>query len=117
MNVWRSGTSVCSRASARTSSRSGDTSSPAASATTPIELLVGVRERESPRPQEHGQVVDHIGGLFAHALVGLARGGVGHLGGLLAHLLADPRGIAEQLGGVAALGAIRVARGDRALEL
>src|SRR3954471_8402375 len=58
MNVWRSGTSECSAASPRASSRLGRISRP--SATTGIEHLVGVAEREATRGQQHAQVVEHV---------------------------------------------------------
>src|SRR3954469_7653236 len=59
MKVWRSGTSVCSRASARTSSRLGPTSKPARSAATAIEYLERVGEGETPGGHQHLEVVEH----------------------------------------------------------
>ncbi len=41
------------------------------SAATAIELLEGVGEAEAARGQQHGQVVEHVGGLLAQALVRL----------------------------------------------
>src|SRR3954453_10549663 len=56
MNVWRSGTSECSAASARASSRLGRMST--ASAATCIEDLVGIGQRQVARGQQDGQVVE-----------------------------------------------------------
>src|SRR4051794_8218593 len=113
MKVWRSGTTVWPSASARTSSRLGLTSS---SAATGIELLEGVRERHAARGKQNGEVVEHVGRLLAHALVRLGRRRARHLLRLLLHLLADPRRVGQQLGGVAAGGRHRSPLGDRALE-
>ena len=44
------------------------------------------------RAQQHGEVVEDVGGLLGHALVGLLAGGAGDLLGLLLDLLADPPG-------------------------
>src|SRR5690349_7247622 len=98
MKVWRSGTTVWPSASARTSSRLGLTSR---SAATCIELLEGVGERQVARGEQHGEVVQHVGSLLAHALVRLGRRGARHLLSLLLHLLADARRVGQQLGGVA----------------
>src|SRR3954454_16577585 len=59
MKVWRSGTSECSAASARASSRLGRISTE--SAATGIEDLVSVFEREIARGEQDGQVVEHVG--------------------------------------------------------
>src|SRR3954469_6549366 len=101
MKVWRSGTSVCSCASSRTSSRLGPTSRSAVSAATAIQLLEGVLEREPARGEQHAEVVQNVGGLLAHARFGLLARRSGDLLGLLAHLLADQRRVRQQLRGVA----------------
>ena len=80
------------------------------------EHLLGVGEAEAARAQQHGQVVEDVGGLLGDALVGLLARGAGDLLGLLLDLLADQRRVGQQLGGVGALGRLRRARGDRALE-
>src|SRR2546422_4916781 len=59
MRLWRSGTSECSAASARASSRVGLMSRPW-SAATGIQNLVGVLERQIARREQHGQVVEQI---------------------------------------------------------
>src|SRR3954451_5692974 len=71
MKVWRSGTRVWSRASARTSSSDGPTSSRALSAGTAIQDLDRVRQGQPSRRQQDAEVVEHVGGLLAHALVRL----------------------------------------------
>ncbi len=48
--------------------------------------------------QQHGEVVEDVGGLVGDALVGLLAGGAGDLLGLLLDLLADERRVGEQLG-------------------
>src|SRR5437763_1317508 len=100
MKVWRRGTSVWSRASLRTSSSDGPTSSPALSAATAIQNLERVREGQAARGHQHVEVVEHVGGLLAHALVGLLACGASHLLGLLLDLLAGEGRVGEQLGGV-----------------
>src|SRR5438045_3116258 len=104
MKVCRSRTSEWSRASARASSSVGAISSRVASAATAIQLLVGVGQREPTRRHEDGEVVQHVGGLLAEALVGLVGGGARNLVGLLAHLVADARRVREELRRVAAVG-------------
>src|SRR5207248_10290137 len=104
MKLWRSGISVCSRASSRTSSSVGAISSSALPAATAIELLEGIRHRQPPRREQHGEAVEHVGRLLLQPLVRLAGRGPRGLVGLLAHLLADPRGIGEELCRVAPLG-------------
>src|SRR3954471_18048772 len=69
MKVWRSGTSECSAASARASSRPGWIST--WSAATGIQYVEGGGQRQVARREQHGQVVKDIGGLLGHALVGL----------------------------------------------
>ena len=78
--------------------------------------LLGVGEAEPARAQQHGQVVEHVGGLLGHALVGLLARRARDLLGLLLHLLADWPRVGEQLGRVRALGPLGGAGGDRALE-
>src|SRR5215210_3489324 len=113
MNVWVTGIRLCSPASARASSTPGVTSS--CSAATVKQHLLGVREGQPAGPQEHGEVVEHIGGLLGEALVGLLAGGAGDLLGLLLDLLTREAGIREQLRGVGAAGVSRAgALGDRA---
>src|SRR3954447_13467159 len=79
MKLCRSGMSVWSRASARTSSRLGDTSSSARSATAAIQLLESVGEGEPARRQEHREVVQHVRRLLPDPLVRLGAGGPGDL--------------------------------------
>src|ERR671930_1156079 len=62
------------------------------SATPGKQHLLGVGQREAAGAQQHGEVVEHVGGLLGHALVALLAGGAGHLLGLLLHLLAHPPG-------------------------
>src|SRR5215203_1025377 len=104
MNVWVTGIRLCSPASARASSTPGVTSS--TSAATVKQHLLGVRESQPAGPQEHGQVVEHVGGLLRDPLVGLLAGGAHDLLGLLLHLLAREGLVREQLGrvGAAAVG-------------
>ena len=103
-NVWRSGTSVCSRASSRTSSRLGETRSPAGQRRRALSTSYASARLQPARGQQHGQVVEHVGRLARHALVGLLARRAGDLLGLLLDLRADARRVGEQLGGVAALG-------------
>src|SRR6266508_3136048 len=95
MKVWRSATRLCSRASARTSSSDGSTRSepdpPTRSAATAIEDLLGVRQCAPARVQQHGQVVEDVGGLLVDAVVALLARRPRDLLGLLPHLRADPR--------------------------
>src|SRR5512133_1316619 len=120
MKLWRSATRLCSRASSRTSSSEGSTGSSVGAcgplAATAIEHLLGVAERAAARVQQHGQVVQDVGGLLVDAVVGLVAGRAGHLLGLLLDLGADARRVVEQLDGVGALGALGGARRERALE-
>src|SRR5919199_3887096 len=83
MNVSQTGTRLCVR-----------------SATPGNEHLLGVGEGEPARVQQHGEVVEHVGGLLGHALVALLARGARDLLGLLLDLLADARRVGEQLGGV-----------------
>src|SRR5215216_1721509 len=102
MNVWVTGIRLCSPASARASSTPGVTSR--ASAATVKQHLLGVRERQPAGPQEHGQVVEDVGGLLGDPLVGLLAGGADDLLGLLPDLLAREGRVREQLRGVRAAG-------------
>src|SRR6476646_8564218 len=115
MNVWRSATRLCSRASSRTSSSDGSTVNERSAAAATQDLL-GAGEVVAARAQQHEQVVEDVGGLLIDALVALLARGAGDLLGLLHDLLADERGILEQLHGVGARGALRGALGQRALE-
>src|SRR4051794_2598711 len=81
-NVCHTGTRLNSRAASRAVSRSGET----CSATAGTQRLLGVGERQAAGAQQHGEVVEHVGGLLHHALVGLLAGGAGDLLGLLLHL-------------------------------
>src|SRR3954447_11317310 len=99
MKVWRSGTRLYSRASSRTRSRPGVSSR---SATTLIEHLERVGEAQPAPGQQHGEVVEQVGGLLGHALVRLVARRARDLLGLLLDLRADARRVGEQLGGVAA---------------
>src|SRR5688572_3814055 len=90
MNLWRRGTSVCSLARRRTSSRLGETSMFDVSATTAIERVEGVREGEAAGGEQHGQVVEQVGGLVGHALVALLCRRARDLLRLLLDLRADP---------------------------
>src|SRR5436190_2584253 len=90
MNVCVTGIRLCPPpASARASSTLGVTCR--ASAATLKQHLLGVREAEPARGEQHGQVIEHVGGLLGDALAGLlARGARDLLGRLLA-LLAHAR--------------------------
>src|ERR671935_192443 len=113
MNVCRSGTTLCPRASSRTSSMLGWTSM---SAATGIQLLERVLQREAARGEQHGEVIEDVGGLLAHPLVRLAGRGARHLVRLLAHLVTDARRVLEKLRRVAAGVGRCLAVGDRPLE-
>src|SRR4051794_12047749 len=89
-NVWVTGIRLCSPASPRDSSTLGFTCT--ASAATLNQHPLGVREPQAARGQQHGQVVEHVGGLLGHALVALLAGRARDLLGLLLDLLADLRG-------------------------
>src|SRR3954453_11412288 len=110
MKVCRRGTSVWSRASVLTSSSEGPTSMPppARSAATAIEDLEGLRDRQAARGHQHAQVVEHVGGLLAHALVRLLARRAHDLLGLLLDLLADPCGVGQELCRVAGTGVARL---------
>src|SRR4051812_45853185 len=93
------GIRLWSPGSARASSRLGVTSR--CSATAAKEHLLGVGEAQAAALEQHGQVVEDVGRLVGHALVGLLARGAGDLLGLLLDLLADERRVREQLGRVA----------------
>src|SRR3954453_13797681 len=117
MKLWRTGTRLCSRASARTSSRLGETGSAAGSAATAIEHLLRLLERAVAAVEEHNQVVEDVGRLLVDAVVGLLAGGARDLLGLLLDLRADARRVVEELDGVRACGAGLLAVSQRSLEL
>src|SRR4051794_35025848 len=101
MTVCVSGISRCppSAAMARTSSSDGAITPvrDAMSAATAIEHLLGVAQGEPARGQQDLEVVEHVGGLLGHPLVGLLAGGADDLLGLLLHLLAVERLVGEKL--------------------
>src|SRR4051794_25612283 len=115
MKVWRSGTSECSAASARASSSDGRISKPW-SAATGIQYLERVGQRKITRGEQHGQVVEDVGGFLGHALVGLLARSACDLFGLFLDLLADQRRIRQQLGRPRALDRLRATRNDHTLE-
>src|SRR4051812_35907518 len=117
MNVWRTGTRLCSRASARTSSRLGETGRAAGSATTAIEHPLGIGQRPPAAVEQHGQVVQDVGGLLVDAVVGLLAGGARDLLGLLLDLGADARRVVEELDRVGASGAVALAVCEGSLEV
>src|SRR4051794_36416079 len=84
------------------------------SATAAKEHLLGVLEGQAAAGEQHGQVVQDVGGLVRHALVGLLAGGAGDLLRLLLDLRADQRRVGEQLARVARR--IRDAVRDRPLQ-
>src|SRR4051812_20671713 len=116
MNVWRSGMRLWSRASSRTSSSDGSTISSRVSVPALNEHLFGVAQRAAAAVQQDGQVVEDVGGLVVHALVGLLARRAGDLLGLLHDLRADQRRIVEQLDRVGAGRALRRTRAQRPLE-
>src|SRR5918997_7046022 len=65
------------------------------SAATAKEHLLGVRERQPARAQQHEQVVEHVGRLFGHALVALLPRGARDLLGLFLDLRADQPRVGE----------------------
>src|SRR3954454_15148258 len=71
------GTRLWSPWSARVSSSVGVTSR--CSATAANEHLPGVGEAQAAALEQHGEVVEHVGGLLGHALVGLLAGGADDL--------------------------------------
>src|SRR5918998_3379667 len=94
------GTRLCRAESSRTSSRLGRTPSFSSfSAATPTQHLLRVGEAQPARAEQHGEVVEHVGGLLGDPLVGLLPRGTGDLLGLLLHLLADERRGRQRQGG------------------
>src|SRR3954470_5477474 len=73
MKEWVTGTRLWSPLRSRACSRVGETSR--CSATAAKEHLLGVGEAQPAAAQQHGEVVEDIGGLLGHALVGLLAGG------------------------------------------
>src|SRR3954454_441298 len=116
MKLWRTGTRLCSRASARTSSRLGETGSAAASAATAIEHLLRVLEGSVAAVEQDGQVVEDVGRLLVDAVVGLLARGARDLLRLLLDLRADLRRVVEELDRVGALRARALAVFERSLE-
>src|SRR4051812_48394326 len=115
MNVWQTGIRLWVPASARASSTPGVTWS--WSAATVKQDPLGVGEPQAARAQQHGQVIEHVGGLLGDALVALLARGAYDLLGLLLHLLAGELRVGEQPRRVGAAGVLRRgAVGDRALE-
>src|ERR1700760_2800037 len=90
MNVWCRGMRLWWRASSRTSAserlgpRRG--AAVASALATAIQHPFGVGEAQVAPAQQHGQVVEHVGGLLGDALVGFLAGGADDLLGLLLHL-------------------------------
>src|SRR3954465_14866788 len=98
MNVCRSGTSVWSRASSRTSSSVGPTSKSAATA---IQHLERIGHRQPAPREQYVEGVEHVGRLLAHSFIRLLAYRPRNLPRLLLHLLARERRVGEQAGGVA----------------
>src|SRR5215207_5469939 len=86
MKVWQTGIRLWSPASARASSTPGVTCND--SAATGKQDPLGVGEREPARAQQHGQVVEDVGGLLGDALGGFLPRRARDLLGLLPDLLA-----------------------------
>src|SRR3954470_10258748 len=86
------------------------------SATPRKQDLFGIGEAEATRAQQHGEVVENVGGLLGDALVALLAGGAGHLLGLLLDLLPHHLRIAQKLRGVRPFGHLRRPRRDGAFE-
>src|SRR4051795_6228499 len=85
MKLCVTGTRLWSPVSASVSSSVGRTSR--VSATAANEDLLGVLEREAARPEQHREVIEDVGGLLGHALVGLLARRAGDLLGLFLDLL------------------------------
>src|SRR4051794_38436601 len=117
MKLWRTGTRLCSRARARTSSRLGATGSAAGAAGTTIEDLLRVGQAAVAAVEEDRQVVEDVGRLLVDAVVGLLARGTRDLLGLLLDLRADARRVVEELDGVGAVGAGFLALGGGFFEL
>src|ERR1700755_2260746 len=98
MKLCVTGIRLWSPVRARAASSVGVTSR--CSATAAKEHLLGVGEAQSAALEQHGEVIEDVGGLLATALVGLLAGGASHLLGLFLDLLADERRVGEELGRV-----------------
>src|SRR5918992_4683959 len=85
-NVCVTGTRLCSPASARACS----SVTPSASATAAKQHLLRVGQAEPAGAQQHGEVVEHVGGLLGHPLLGLLARRPDDLLGLLGDLLPRP---------------------------
>src|SRR4051794_90714 len=116
MKLWRTGTRLCSRACARTSSRLGETGSAAGSTATAIEHLLGVGQRPIAAVEQHGQVGEDVRRLLVDAVVGLLPRGARDLLGLLLDLRADAGPVVEELDGVGAGRAVALSLRERSLE-
>src|SRR3954454_5408796 len=117
MKLWRTGTRLCSRASARTSSRLGATGSAAGSAGTAIEDLLRVGQAAVAAVEQDRQVVEDVGRLLVDAVVRLLARRARDLLGLLLDLRADARRVVEELDRVGALGAVALAVCEGSLEV
>src|SRR3954447_1647418 len=104
MKLWVTGIRLWSPVRARASSRLGVTSR--CSATAAKKHLLGVGEAQPAALEQHRQVIEDVGGLLGHALVGLLARRAHDLLGLLLDLLADERRVGQQPGGVRALGRV-----------
>ena len=81
------------------------------SARRPLSTCSTSAMRDAAREQQHAEVVEHVGGLLGHPLLGLLAGGAATTSlGLLLDLGADALRVVEQLDGVAALGPLASAR-------
>src|SRR4051794_16807962 len=116
MKLWRTGTRLCSRASARTSSRPGETGSAAGSAATAIEHLLRVGQAAVAAVEQDRQVVEDVRRLLVDAVVGLLARGARDLLGLLLDLRANAWRVVEELDGVRALRPLALAIGERPFE-
>src|SRR5690349_8800323 len=114
MKLWRTGIRLCSPASCLASSSVGVTDR--CSATAANEHLLGVRERQAATPEQHREVVEDVGGLLGHALVGLLARGADDLLGLFLDLLADPGRVLQQGSGVGGLREVGGALRERSLQ-
>src|SRR3954447_11913741 len=112
MKLCMIGTRLWSPWRPRVSSSAGLTSR--RSATAANQHLLRVGEAQAAGVEQHGEVVEHVGGLLGHALVGLLACRARDLLGLLLDLLADERRVGEELARVA--GRLRDPVVDRALE-
>src|SRR3954454_23131541 len=95
MKLCMIGTRLWSPWRPRVSSSVGLTSR--CSATAANEHLLGVGEAQAAGLEQHGEVIEHVGGLLGHALVGLLAGRARDLLGLLLDRLADQRPVGGEL--------------------